>query len=83
MFATGWCGGMSAGWWLLMAGLWAGFLAVVVWAVLWLFPHGRRDSGGHQPGGQDPAADLERQLAAGEIDVDDYLRQRDSLTGAR
>jgi hypothetical protein len=40
MFATGWCGGMSAAGWLLMAGLWAGFLAVVVWAVLRLFPRG-------------------------------------------
>jgi uncharacterized membrane protein len=83
MFATGWCGGMSAAGWLLMAGLWAGFLAVVVWAVLWLFPHGRGDPGGPLPGGQDRAADLEGRLAAGEIDVDDYLRQRDALTGVR
>jgi hypothetical protein len=33
MLATSWCGGMGVGGWLLMAGLWAGFLAVVVWAV--------------------------------------------------
>jgi hypothetical protein len=46
MFATGWCGGMSAAGWLLMAGLWAGFLAVVVWVVLWLFPRGHRGPGG-------------------------------------
>jgi hypothetical protein len=32
MLAASWCGGMGAGGWLLMAGLWAGFLAVVVWA---------------------------------------------------
>ncbi len=84
MFATGWCGGMSAAGWLLMAGSWAAFLAVVVWAVLWLFPRARRDAGEPlAPDGQDPAADLDRRLAAGEIDADDYLRQRDTLTGAR
>lgn len=83
MFATGWCGGMSAAGWLLMAGLWAGFLAVVVWAVLWLFPRDRNGSGAPGPGTRDPAADLERRLAAGELDVDDYLRRRDKLAGAR
>jgi uncharacterized membrane protein len=72
---------MSAAGWLLMAGLWAGFLAVVVWAVLWLFPHGRSDSDGPGKGRQDPAADLERRLATGEIDVDEYLRQREALVG--
>ncbi len=84
MFATGWCGGMSTAGWLLMAGLWAGVLAVVVWAVLWLFPRGRRDSGEPQPpGGQNATADLDRRLAAGEIGVDGYLRRRDTLAGTR
>jgi hypothetical protein len=93
MMFAGWCGGMSAARWLLMAGLWAGFLAVVVWAVLWLFPRGRRDSGGPRPGSGQPddgepgaldtGADLDRRLAAGEIDADEYLRRRGTLTGAR
>lgn len=82
MVATGWCGGMSPAGWLLMAGLWAAFLAVVVWAVLWLFPRGRRDAGELQPpAGHDTAADLDRRLAAGEIDMDDYLQRRDTLAG--
>jgi len=30
MFGSGWCGGMSAGGWLLMALIWGSFLAVIV-----------------------------------------------------
>lgn len=83
MFGTGWCGGLGVAGWLFMALIWGGFLAVVVWAVLRLFPAGRRRPGGQEPPGQDAAADLDRRLAAGEIDTDSYLRQRDTLTGAR
>ncbi len=84
MFGTGWCGAMGAAGWLFMALIWGGFLAVVVWAVLRLFPRGRQGSGEPlPPGGPGTAADLDRRLAAGEIDADTYLRQRDTLTGAR
>jgi putative membrane protein len=76
MFGSGWCGGMGAGGWLLMALLWGGFLAVVVWAVTRLFPHSR--SG---PGGGDSAGGvLDRRLAAGEIDEDTYRHLRGELT---
>jgi putative membrane protein len=76
MFGSGWCGGMGAGGWLLMALLWGGFLAVVVWAVTRLFPRSR--SG---PGGGDSAGSvLDRRLAAGEIDEDTYLHLRGELT---
>jgi putative membrane protein len=83
MFTAGWCGGMSVAGWLLMALMWGGFLAVVVWAVLRLFPAGRRDPREPLPPGGDPDGELDRRLASGEIDVDDYLRLRDTLTGAR
>jgi uncharacterized membrane protein len=84
MSGLAWCGEMGLAGWLFMAGLWAGFLAVVVWAVLWLFPRARQGSGEPlPPGGPDAAADLDRRLAAGEIEADTYLRQRDALTGAR
>jgi putative membrane protein len=83
MFGTGWCGGMGAAGLLFMVLIWGGFIAVVVWAVLRLFPSGRLGSGGQEPPGQDTAADLDRRLAAGEIDADTYLRQRETLTGAR
>jgi putative membrane protein len=83
MFGTGWCGGMGIIGWLFTALIWGGFLAVVVWAVLRLFPSGRRGPREQEPSGQDAAAELDRRLAAGEIDTDTYLRQRDTLTGAR
>lgn len=35
---VGYCGAWGLGGWLLMLGLWAGFIAVVVWAVSRLFP---------------------------------------------
>ena len=82
MFGTGWCGGMGAAGWVFMALIWAGFLAVVVWAVLRLFPRGGQGPDEPLPtGGADKAADLDRQLAAGEIDADTYLRRRDTLAG--
>lgn len=64
---------MGAGGWLLMIGLWASFLALVVWAVTRLFPSER-----HRPA-QD---DLDRRLAIGEIDTDTYRRAREELAGA-
>lgn len=81
MFGTGWCGGMGVGGWLLMALLWGGFLAVVVWAVTRLFPRSR--PGGSRPdagGDQDEASALDRRLAAGEIDEDTYRQLRGDLT---
>ncbi len=78
MFGSGWCGGMSAWGWLLMALLWGGFLAVVVWAVMWLFPGGRSRPGDGADG--DPAGVLDRRLASGEIDEDTYRRLRRELT---
>ena len=65
---------MGAGGWVLMIGLWASFLALVVWAVARLFPAERRR----------PAQDdLDRRLAAGEIDIDTYRRAREELAGTR
>lgn len=76
MFGSGWCGGMGVGGWLLMALLWGGFLAVVIWAVTRLFPRDR-----HDKGSDDSAAGvLDHRLAAGEIDEDTYQRLRGDLT---
>jgi putative membrane protein len=82
MFGMGWFGGeMGAAGWVLMALTWGAFLAVVVWAVLRMFPPDRRDRGDPQlPDGAVPT-DVDRRLAAGEIDAGTYLRQGDSLTG--
>ena len=70
----GYCGSMGVGGWLLMIGLWAGFVAVVVWAVSRLFPLRTPRS---------EAEDLLRhRLAAGEIDPKAYREARDELVGA-
>jgi putative membrane protein len=76
MFGSGWCGGMGAGGWLLMALLWGGFLAVVVWAVARLFPRSRSGP----DGGDSTDSELDRRLAAGEIDEDTYRHLRGELT---
>lgn len=83
MSGLGWCsGGMGAADWVFMALAWGASLVVVVWAVLRLFPSGRRRDPGRQgPAGGDAAADLDRRLAAGEIDAETYLRQRDVVPG--
>ena len=57
------------------AGL-GGLLAVVVWAVTWLFPRSRsrpRDR-------EDAAGLLDRRFASGDIDEDTYRRMRSELT---
>ena len=77
MCGYGWCSGMGVGGWLLMATLWGGFLAVVIWAVTRLFP--RSGPGG---GGASAASVLDRRLASGEIDEDTYRNLRGEVTGA-
>ena len=64
MFGYGWCGGMGVGGWLLMTLLWAGFLAVIIWAVARLFPSSRPGKGS----GEKASSMLDCRLAAGEID---------------
>lgn len=75
MFGIGYCGGMSVAGWALMIGLWLAVIGVVVWAVARLFPSGRR----HSP---DLQAELDRRLAAGELDPATYQHVRDELVGA-
>lgn len=70
----GYCSAMGPGDWLLMIGLWAAFLAVVVWAVSRLFPSGAR---------RRTEDVLDQQLAAGDIDADTYRRLRGELVGTR
>jgi putative membrane protein len=76
MFGFGWCSGMGAGGWLLMALFWGAFLGLVVWAVARVFPSERVD-------GRSAEQELARRFAAGEIDAEDYRRARDDLARAR
>lgn len=74
MFGIGYCGGMSVAGWALMIGSWLAVIGLVVWAVTRLFPSGGRRS--------DLEKELDRRLAAGELDPSTYRHVRDELAGA-
>ena len=74
MFGIGYCGGMGIAGWALLVGVWIAVIGLVVWAVTRLFPSDR-----HRP---DLEKELDRRLAAGEIDPDTYRHVRDELVGA-
>ncbi|MEW6583648.1 MAG: hypothetical protein AB1416_12910 [Actinomycetota bacterium] len=79
----GWDGGMGTGWWVLMILVWVVLIALVVWAIARLFPT-RPDGEPGRPADRDTPQDiLDRRLARGEIDVDEYARLREALTGAQ
>ena len=70
--------------WIVMVVLWILLLAALVWFVAWLVmgQRGRSSSGRVQPPGQEtPLEILDRRLATGEIDVDEYQKVRSQLTG--
>ena len=66
--------GMDAGWWVLMSVVWVALIALVVWAIVRLFP-GRREP----EADADPKRTLDRRLASGEIDTSTYDQLRERL----
>ena len=66
--------GMDAGWWVLMPVLWIALIALIVWAVVRLFP-GRESSAR----AEDARSLLDRRLASGEIDAKTYDQLRERL----
>ena len=59
---------------------WVLLIATVVWVVTWMLPgsgRGRSEPGRPQ---ESPLEVLQRRLANGEIDTDEYLRVRDALS---
>lgn len=71
---------MGTGSWVLMVLVWMALLAIIVWAVMRVFP-GRASSGGG--GVERPLEILDRRLANGEIDADTYDQLRAKLTTGR
>jgi putative membrane protein len=63
--------GMGAAGWLLTALFWIALLALVVFAVLRLFPRAEPNASSRERA-EDPGEILKRRLASGEIDVDTY-----------
>lgn len=69
---------MDGGWWIVMAVGMAIFLLLVAALLVWLF---RGGLGAAPPGGSHPAPReiLDRRLAEGSIDVEEYERLRQAL----
>ena len=76
----GWNNGMGAGGWVLMIFAWVALIALIVWAITRLFPTRADDS--REQVAEKPDAILDRRLARGEIDSDEYARLRDALVSA-
>lgn len=80
----GWDNGMGAGGWVLMILAWVALIGLIVWAIARLFP---ALSGGtsrrEERDVETPQQILDRRLARGEIDTDEYVRLRDVLGPAR
>jgi putative membrane protein len=66
--------GMGAAGWLLMAVFWVAVFAIIVWAVLKLFPSRSETTVLAQASTEAPREILDRRLAHGEIDVATYER---------
>ena len=73
---NGWYDSMGAGGWLLMSVFWVGLIALIVWAVMSLFPRGERVENDLA---ERPEEILDRRLASGEIDADTYDALRGKL----
>lgn len=76
MFGAGWCGGMGVGGWVLMVSLWGSFLAVIVWAVMRLFP----STGTHPGSGESGVGVPDPRFGSGEIDEETSRRLRGEVT---
>jgi putative membrane protein len=87
---NGFDGGMMGGWgafgwlWMLLPLLfWGGLLAVIVWAVMRVFPNRRPEDGRSEARG-DPAEDVLRErFARGEVDAEEYERSLEVLRSGR
>ena len=78
---NGWDNGMGAGGWVLMIFAWVALLGLVVWAISRLFPT-RAGGDSREQTAETPEETLDRRLARGEIDTDEYARLRDALISA-
>jgi len=68
---------MDGGWWVAMAIGMIAFWAVVIGAIVWLLRGGLSARGAGRR--EDPLEILDRRLAEGAVDVDEYERRRKAL----
>lgn len=77
----GWDSGMTTFGWVMMALVWIGLVAVIVWALANLFP--QRSTSESSPSAEGPEEILDRRLARGEVDLATYDELAAKLRGAR
>lgn len=75
---NGWDNGMGAGGWVLMILAWVALLGLVVWAIGQLLP-ARSGGDAREQTAETPEDILDRRLARGEIDTDEYALLREAL----
>ena len=78
----GWDNGMGAGGWVLMILAWVALIGLIVWAISRLFPARSASDSREQTTTETPEEILDRRLARGEIDTDEYARLRDAIISA-
>lgn len=76
----GYANGMGSGDWILMGLFWVLLLGAILWAVLRLMPHATDRT---LSADATPEDVLDRRFASGELDVETYRAQRDTLATAR
>ncbi|MGB3632778.1 MAG: hypothetical protein WA982_01930 [Rubrobacteraceae bacterium] len=85
----GWDGEMMGGWgvfgwlWMLIPLLfWGGLLALIVWAIVRVFP-GQQSNGRTEPQGESAEDILRSRFARGEIEAEEYENSLQTLRGDR
>ena len=80
MMGQGW--GVFGWLWMLIPLLfWGGILALIVWAVMRIFPGGHSSSGPHEGSARSAEDTLRERFARGEIDAEDYEERLRILRG--
>ena len=82
MMYGGWENGMGGGWWVLMIVFWLLVLAATVWALTRIFASGSAGGERERSERDTPEEELDRRLARGEIDAENYREIRATLRGA-
>lgn len=77
----GWGWGMSAGGWIAMVVFWVALIALIVWAVVRVFPSAGKDEAG--PRAETPQEILDRRFAAGELNVETYRSMQETLAAGQ
>lgn len=77
----GWGWGMGVGGWIAMVVFWVALIALIVWAVMRVFPSAAKDEPGARP--ETPQEILDRRFAAGELDVETYRSMQDTLAAGQ